>query len=185
LIGLGYRVEILDGDIIRTNLSKGLGFSREDRIENLKRIGFVCKLLSRNGVIAIVAAITPYQEAREYNRAEIENYVEVFVNCPIEECIQRDPKGLYKKALSGEIAQFTGISDPFEIPLKPEIEITTNTETPEDSSARILKTLEILGHLPMTGENVSFPFEQGVRQRLTALGYLRNGKGHERAITEP
>ena len=113
----GAKVEMLDGDVVRTHLSKGLGFSKEDRDINIRRIGFVAKLLSRNGVIAIVAAISPYRAVREEVRGTIENFVEVYVDCPIEVLAERDVKGLYKQALAGEIANFTGVSDPYEPPL--------------------------------------------------------------------
>ncbi len=115
----GRRVELLDGDVVRTNLSQGLTFSKEDRDINVRRIGFVCELLSRNGVIAIVAAISPYREVREELRARIPDFVEIYVECAIDALAQRDVKGLYKKALAGEITQFTGISDPYEPPLNP------------------------------------------------------------------
>ena len=140
-------IELLDGDIIRTNLSKGLGFSREDRLINLKRIAFVADLLSRNEVAVIVAAITPYQEARDTLRAMVHDYVEIFVNCPLEVCIERDPKGLYKKALAGEITRFTGVDDPFEPPVAPEIEVRTDLVTPEEGLSRIMQSLERLGKL--------------------------------------
>ena len=116
------KIEILDGDIVRTHLSKGLGFTREDRDTNIKRIGFVCKLLSRNGVIAIAAAISPYREVRDFNRKEIGDFVEVFCHCPLDVCIERDVKGLYKKALAGEIKNYTGLDDPYENPLNPEVD---------------------------------------------------------------
>jgi adenylyl-sulfate kinase len=145
LRGCGARVEVLDGDVVRTHLSKGLGFSREDRDENIRRIGFVCELLSRNGVIAIAAAISPYRAVREELRGRIANFVEVYVECPVEVLAERDVKGLYKKALAGEIPQFTGISDPYEPPLKPEVTVNSATETPEQSVARIWATLEHLG----------------------------------------
>ncbi|MGC8834226.1 MAG: adenylyl-sulfate kinase, partial [Armatimonadota bacterium] len=112
----GRNVEILDGDVVRTHLSKGLGFSKEDRDTNIRRIAFVCKLLTRNGVAVIAAAISPYRDVREEARREIGNFVEVYVRCPLEVCIQRDVKGLYQKALRGEIPNFTGISDPYEEP---------------------------------------------------------------------
>src|ERR1700734_3874814 len=112
----GANVEVVDGDVVRTFLSKGLGFSKEDRDENIRRIGFVCELLSRNGVIAIAAAISPYRAVREELRARIPNFVEVYVECPIEVLAERDVKGLYKKALAGEIPHFTGVSDPYEPP---------------------------------------------------------------------
>ena len=125
------KVELLDGDVIRTHLSKGLGFSKEDRDANIKRIGFVCKLLSRNGVVAIAAAISPYREIRDFNRKEIGDFVEVYCKCPLETCIRRDVKGLYRKALSGEIKNYTGVDDPYEEPLKPEVILETDRETPE------------------------------------------------------
>jgi adenylylsulfate kinase len=134
-------IELLDGDVIRTNLSKGLGFSREDRLINLKRIAFVADLLSRNGVAVIVSAITPYQEARLNVRSMVHGYVEAFINCPVETCIKRDPKGLYKKALAGEITRFTGVDDPFEPPVKPEIEVRTDLLSPEESLCQIMQSL--------------------------------------------
>jgi adenylyl-sulfate kinase len=141
----GLKVEILDGDEVRTNLSQGLGFSKEDRDTNIKRIGYVCKLLTRNGVVAISAAISPYREARDYNRQQIGRFVEVYVQCSIEEMTHRDVKGLYKKALAGEVKNFTGISDPYEPPAHPEITVDTEHQSEEDS----LRT--ILGHLERTG----------------------------------
>jgi adenylyl-sulfate kinase len=141
----GAKVEVLDGDVVRTHLSKGLGFSKEDRDENIRRIGFVCELLSRNGVIAIVAAISPYRAVREEVRARIQNFIEVYVECPIEVLAERDVKGLYKKALAGEIQAFTGISDPYEPPLHPEVTVQSSRETPEESADKIWATLEHLG----------------------------------------
>ena len=129
LIRRGEKVEILDGDVVRTNLSKGLGFSKEDRETNLMRIGFVCRLLSRNGAIAIAAAISPYDYIRKNLRKDDENFIEVYVNAPIEKCIERDVKGLYKKALAGEIKQFTGIDDPYVAPEDAEMEVHTDQET--------------------------------------------------------
>ncbi|MDQ6706141.1 MAG: adenylyl-sulfate kinase [Acidobacteriota bacterium] len=140
----GAKVELLDGDVVRTNLSQGLGFSKEDRDINIRRIGFVCELLSRNGVIAIVAAISPYRSVREELRARIANFVEVFVECPIEVLAERDVKGLYRKALAGEIAQFTGVSDPYEPPANPEIVIRSDRESPAESVAKVWATLESL-----------------------------------------
>jgi adenylyl-sulfate kinase len=145
LCAAGAKVELLDGDIVRTHLSKGLGFSHADRDENIRRIGFVCELLSRNGVIAIVAAISPYREARESVRARIPNFVEVFMECPMDVLVGRDVKGLYKKALAGEIEHFTGISDPYEPPEKPELTIHSSLETPEQSVERVWLTLKGLG----------------------------------------
>ena len=147
----GYYVEILDGDVVRTNLSKGLTFSREDRDINIRRIGFVCHLLTRNGVFAISAAISPYRNIRDENRALIGDFVEVFVKCPIEECIRRDVKGLYKKALAGEIKEFTGISDPYEEPLNPEVIVYSDKEEPVESLNKILRKLAELGYLSDEG----------------------------------
>ena len=144
----GLKVEILDGDEVRTNLSKGLGFSKEDRDTNIKRIGYVCKLLSRNGVIAISAAISPYKEIRDYNREQIGSFVEVYVQCSIEELTRRDVKGLYKKALAGEIKNFTGVSDPYEPPVKPEVLIDSGKQTETESVKAILGYLEREGWIP-------------------------------------
>ena len=141
----GAKVEVLDGDVVRTHLSRGLTFSKEDRDENIRRIGFVAELLSRNGVIAIVAAISPYRAVREEVRSRIANFVEVYVECPIEVLAERDVKGLYKKALAGQIENFTGISHPYEPPLAPEVVVNSSKETPEESAERIWATLEHLG----------------------------------------
>lgn len=143
----GYKLEVLDGDIVRTNLTKGLGFSKEDRDENIRRIGFVSNLLTRNGVIVIVSAISPYRAIREEVREKIGNFVEVFVNAPLSVCEGRDVKGLYKKARSGEIKLFTGISDPYEPPLNPEIECRTDLEELDESVNKVLQSLEKLGYL--------------------------------------
>jgi adenylylsulfate kinase len=141
------KVEILDGDIVRLNLTKGLGFSKEDRDENIRRIGFVANLLTRNGVIVVVSAISPYREIREEVRSKIGNFVEVFVNAPLEVCEDRDVKGLYAKARAGEIKQFTGISDPYEPPVNPEIECRTDLETLDESVDKVMKALTELGYL--------------------------------------
>jgi adenylyl-sulfate kinase len=141
----GAEVERLDGDVVRTRLSKGLGFSKEDRDENIRRIGFVCELLSKHGVIAIAAAISPYRALRDEVRSGIDNFVEVYVECPIDVLSERDVKGLYKKALAGEILHFTGISDPYEPPLDPEVVVHSSKETPEESVDKIWATLENLG----------------------------------------
>jgi adenylylsulfate kinase len=141
-------VEVLDGDIVRTNLSKGLGFSREDRDTNVLRIGFVANLLTRNGVAVIVSAISPFKEVRDQVRREVgEGFIEIFVDAPVEVCAERDVKGLYKKAYSGEIPQFTGVSDPYELPVNPEITLKTNEEEPADSARRVIAKLEELGYL--------------------------------------
>src|SRR5687767_6398184 len=143
----GLKVEVLDGDVVRTNLSKGLGFSREDRDTNIRRIGFVAKLLTRNDVAVVVAAISPYRAIRDEVRGEIGSFVEVFVRCPVEELIRRDVKGLYERALRGEVAQFTGVSDPYEEPLNPEVVVDTDQETVEQSVSKVVAALERLGHL--------------------------------------
>jgi len=148
----GLSVEVLDGDEIRTNLSKGLGFSKEDRDTNIRRIGYVCRLLSRNGVAAISAAISPYREVRDEVRRLIEadgaTFIEVYVKCPIEVLAERDVKGLYKKALAGELKGFTGVSDPYEEPLAPEVLIESNRETVESSVTKIIRELEQRVQLP-------------------------------------
>jgi adenylylsulfate kinase len=147
------RVEVLDGDIVRTNLSKGLGFSREDRDTNILRIGFVAELLTRNGVGVIVSAISPFKEARDQVRRSIrEDFIEVYVDAPIEVCAERDVKGLYEKAFAGEILQFTGVSDPYEPPAAPELHIKTNEEEPQESARRVIAKLEELGYLRLVRE---------------------------------
>ena len=144
----GLKVEILDGDVVRTNLSKGLGFSKEDRDTNILRIGFVAHLLSRNGVAVITAAISPYREIRDQNRALIGELVEVYAKCSLEELTRRDVKGLYEKAIRGEIPNFTGVSDPYEEPLKPEVTVDTEKENEDESVAKILSYLETSGYVP-------------------------------------
>ena len=141
----------LDGDVVRTHLSKGLGFSKEDRDINIRRIGWVCHILSRNGVVAIAAAISPYRAIRDENRKMIEHFVEVYCKCDLAVLEERDVKGLYKKARSGEIAHFTGISDPYEAPENAEVVIESDKETPEESAAKILQKLEELKYIPRAG----------------------------------
>lgn len=144
------KTELLDGDVIRTHLGKGLGFSKEDRDTNIKRVGFVCQLLTRNDVAAIVSVISPYREVRSEVRRMIGNFVEVYVKTSLAECEKRDVKGLYKKARAGEIKEFTGVSDPYEEPLQPEVVCETEKETAEQSAEKIVKTLETLGYLKWT-----------------------------------
>ncbi|MDE5081878.1 MAG: adenylyl-sulfate kinase [Trichodesmium sp. St17_bin3_1_1] len=143
----GQKVEILDGDIVRENLSKGLTFSKEDRDINIRRIGFVAHLLSRNGVVAITAAISPYKAIRNEIREMYDNFIEVYINAPLEVCEQRDVKGLYAKARSGEIKNFTGIDDPYEPPDNPEITCCTDQESLDESVAHVISSLEKLGYL--------------------------------------
>ena len=144
----GLQVETLDGDVVRTNLSKGLGFSKEDRDTNILRIGFVAHLLSRNGVAVIASAISPYRDIRDRVRAQIGDFVEGYVKCPIDELVRRDVKGLYEKALRGEIPNFTGVSDPYEEPLDPEVVVETDRESVEESLAKVLAAIEQRGYLP-------------------------------------
>lgn len=141
----GCRVELLDGDIVRTHLSKGLGFSREDRDTNIRRIGFVSELLARNGVIVIVAAISPYRATRAEVRSKIARFVEIFVECPVDVLAERDAKGLYRRALAGELPHFTGVSDPYEPPENPEIVVHSERETIDESFERIWRELERRG----------------------------------------
>jgi adenylyl-sulfate kinase len=168
-------VEILDGDVVRTNLSKGLGFSKEDRDTNIRRIAFVCNLLTRNGVPNIAAAISPYREVRDYARKEIKNFIEVYVKCPLEVLSERDVKGLYKKSLAGEIPNFTGVSDPYEEPLNPEVMIESDKEKPEESANKIIEKLEEMGYIPRESRQES-PFskeeEEKIKNRLKDLGYI-------------
>ena len=143
----GYGVEILDGDIVRENLTKGLGFSKEDRDENIRRIGFVAHLLTRNGVIVLVSAISPYRAIREEVKQKIGNFVDVFVNAPFTVCEGRDVKGLYKRARAGEIKAFTGIDDPYEAPLNPDVECRTDQEDLEESIGKVFEKIKELGYL--------------------------------------
>jgi adenylylsulfate kinase len=147
----GCKVELLDGDIVRTNLCLGLGFSKQDRDINVRRIGFVANLLARNGVVAITAAISPYRAIRDEVRALVTGdgggFVEVFMRCPVEVLAQRDPKGLYKRALAGEIPSFTGVTDPYEEPLAPEVVIESDREAVDESVAKIVRRLEELRYL--------------------------------------
>ncbi len=171
----GRKVELLDGDEVRRHLTKGLGFSKEGRDENIRRIGYVCHLLTRNGVIAIAAAISPYRSVRDEVRRMIGSFVEIYADCPLEVCIERDVKGMYKKALAGELPAFTGISDPYEPPLHPEITLQTHGEGPEASAARVLRRLSEMGHLPgarVPEEPYSPEEEAAIRRRLEQLGYL-------------
>jgi adenylylsulfate kinase len=151
------QVEVLDGDIVRTNLSKGLTFSREDRNINVLRIGFVANLLTRNGVGVIVSAISPYKEARDQVRRRIVDFVEVFVDAPLEVCAERDVKGLYKKAFAGEIEQFTGVSDPYEPPNAPDLVLKTDEESPAESARKVIEKLEFFGYLwPREAEETEY-----------------------------
>jgi adenylyl-sulfate kinase len=176
----GHKLEVLDGDVVRTNLSKGLTFSKEDRDINIRRIGWVCEVLTRNDVVAIAAAISPYRAVRDELREQINRFVEVYVECPIDHLAERDVKGLYKQALAGKISNFTGVSDPYEPPLAPEVTCYSDgRETPEESAARVIAKLEELGYVrPLaraeTGDDGSYSQDEEaeVAQRLHALGYF-------------
>ena len=167
----GREVDVIDGDIIRRSLSKDLGFSKEDRDENIKRVGHVCSYLTATGRVAIAACISPYAEIRDRNREMIGDFVEVFCNCPVEECAKRDPKGLYKKAFAGEIKGFTGVDDPYEAPVNPEVMVQTDTQNIADSLGIILKKLEDLGYIAKSNE-MTEEEEAKVVARLKELGYL-------------
>jgi adenylylsulfate kinase len=143
------RVERLDGDVVRQSLTADLGFSKEDRDKNIQRVTFVAKLLSRNGVGVLASFISPYRATRDWVRGEVTNFIEVFVDCSLEECIRRDVKGFYSKALAGEIPEFTGVSDPYEAPLNPEISLNTTDESIEESLAQIMSYLEEQGYVPV------------------------------------
>ena len=151
---LGHTVQTLDGDEVRKRLSQGLGYTKDDRVEHISRIAYLAKLLNRVGAVCVTAAISPYRESRELARQEIQNFVEVYVQCPLPVCIQRDVKGLYEKALRGELSNFTGISDPYEPPEKPDVIVQTDRESPEESLAKILQTLLTLTYiLPGPGKD--------------------------------
>jgi len=149
----GSKLEVLDGDIVRENLSKGLGFSKEDRDTNIRRVAFVADLLSRNAVPVITAAISPYRQLRDEARAKMDGrFIEAYVKASVETCEERDVKGLYAKARSGEIKEFTGVSDPYEAPESPELVIETEEQTPEESARQILDYLEDQGLIPSAGQ---------------------------------
>ena len=172
----GYNLEILDGDEVRTNLSKGLTFSKEDRDTNIRRIGYVCKLLSRNGTIAISAAISPYASARREVREMISKeagFVEVFVDTPAELCEKRDVKGMWAKARAGIIPQFTGLNDPYERPENAEIVILTENESKEESAAKIIRALEVMEYITPEdgGVEISPEEEEKIKARLSDLGF--------------
>lgn len=174
----GLAAELLDGDLIRGNFSQELGFSKTERDINVRRIGFVSHLLNKHGVISVVAAIAPYQDARLANRALIGNYVEAFVDCPLEVVERRDPKGLYARVRAGKIANFTGVSDPYEPPVHPEIVARTDSESIEESSCRVIRYLEEAELIPAKDSCILRPGveeDAAWRNRLADLGYVRGG----------
>jgi adenylyl-sulfate kinase len=169
------KVERLDGDIVRQSLTRDLGFSKEDRDKNIERVTFVAKLLTRNGVAVLCSFISPYRAVRAHSRREIGNFFEVYCYAPMETLVERDVKGLYKKALAGEIENFTGVSDPYEPPEDPEVTIDSGAETIEESLAKILARLEELGYVPPAeeaDEAYTAEEEAEIEARLAALGYL-------------
>jgi adenylylsulfate kinase len=170
LLELGRLVEVLDGDIVRENLSRGLGFSRTDRDINIRRIGFVAHLLTRNGVASIVSAISPYRSVRAEMRAQIGNFVEVFVNCPLKVCEERDVKGMYAKARAGELRAFTGVDDPYEPPEAPEVALQTNVESVEDSTTKIVTVLKDLGYVEHSASRRDLEGSPELARRLRELG---------------
>jgi adenylyl-sulfate kinase len=173
LLERGMKVEVLDGDVVRQNLSKGLGFSKEDRDINIRRIGFVCNLLTRNDVVAIGAAISPYKAIRDENRELIGRFVEVYCKCDLETLKGRDPKGMYEKALRGEIKNFTGVSDPYEPAENAEVVVDTAAEDVDISVRRIIATLEEMRYIPAgDGRGYSEEEEESIKQRLRDLGYI-------------
>jgi adenylyl-sulfate kinase len=171
----GLKVERLDGDIVRQGLTRDLGFSKEDRDKNIERVTFVAKLLTRNGVAVLCSFISPYREVRARSRQEIGNFAEVYCYAPLETLIERDVKGLYKKAMAGEIENFTGVSDPYEAPESPEVTIDSSRETIEESLTKVLLKLKELGYVPPVTEELT-PYtaeeEAAIEARLAALGYL-------------
>lgn len=167
----GQSVDVIDGDVIRRSLSKGLGFSKEDRDENIRRVGHVCSYLTATERVAIAACISPYRSIRDRNRELIGDFVEVYCKCSVDTCARRDPKGLYAKAFAGEIKGFTGVDDPYEEPLQPEVVVDTESEDIETSIGKILSKLEELGYLPKA-ESLSAEEEARIKKRLADLGYL-------------
>lgn len=173
LLERGVKVELLDGDEIRTNLSKGLGFSKEDRDTNIRRIGYVANLLARNGVVSITAAISPYKAIRDEIRSTIGNFVEVYCECNLDELERRDVKGLYKKARAGLIKNFTGVDDPYEAPESPEVRVDTAVEDEDESLDKILRYLETNGWIPAEGgKDYSPEQEKAALGRLKEKGYI-------------
>jgi adenylyl-sulfate kinase len=174
LLERGMNVEVLDGDEMREHLCKGLGFSKQDRDINIRRIGYVAKLLARNGVVAIGAAISPYRDVRNEVRGWHERFVEVYVKAPIEVLTERDVKGMYKKALAGEMKHFTGVDDPYEPPENPEVIVETDKETLDESVSKIIRTLELMSYIPASGTESEYSAgeEESIKARLKDLGYI-------------
>ena len=172
LIDRGIPAELLDGTEVRESLSRGLGFSREDREEHLRRMGYVARLLSRNGVIVVCAAVSPYRETRDEIRRQTSNFVEIFVDVPVAVAEARDQEGLYRRARAGEIPEFTGVSAPYEAPEAPEVHIHSERESVADAAWKVMATLELLGIVPPRQEAGRDAQEEDIRRRLAGLGYL-------------
>ena len=169
----GLKVERLDGDIVRQSLTRDLGFSKEDRDKNIERVTFVAKLLTRNGVAVLCSFISPYRAVRAQVKEQVGNFVEVYCYAPLETLIERDVKGLYQKAIAGEIENFTGISDPYEPPENPDVTIDSGSESIEESLDKIVRKLEELGYAPaVEREAYTADEEAEIEARLAALGYL-------------
>lgn len=162
---IGLKTEWLDGDIVRQSLTRDLGFTKEDRDKNIERVTYVAKLLSRNGIAALVSFVSPYRQERRQARAETTNFVEVHLKCPVDICKKRDTKGMYKKALIGEIEHFTGVSDPYEEPENPEIVLETDKETPQESINKVIKELRRLNLIPQDNK-------EKLKGKLKSLGYM-------------
>jgi adenylylsulfate kinase len=170
----GLNVESLDGDEVRQHFSKGLGFSKEDRDTHILRMGYIAKLLSRNGVAVLAAFVSPYRAIRDQIRSEMDDFIEIYVKCSVDACIERDVKGMYKKAIAGEIKNFTGISDPYEDPLNPELILETDNESVEESVQKVIQMLENTGYIPVADDSAAYTpeEEEKVKNRLKALGYI-------------
>ncbi len=172
LLDRGFATELLDGAEVRESLSRGLGFSPEDREENVRRIGYVAKLLSRNGVIAICAAVSPYRASREEVRQNTTNFIEVYVECPVDVAESRDADGMYARARRGEIADFTGVSAPYEPPDAPEVHIHSDQQSVDDGAWKVIRTLEMVSIIPGAPETERTEQEDDIRRRLASLGYI-------------
>jgi adenylyl-sulfate kinase len=172
LYNRGNAVELLDGAEVRESLSRGLSFAPEDREEHIRRIGYVAKLLSRNGIIAICAAVSPYRSTREEVRRNTTNFVEVYVECPVEVAASRDSDGMYAKARRGEIADFTGVNAPYEAPVAPEVHVRSDIDSVANATWKVIRTLEMIGIIASSGEEQRSSQEEDVRKRLAALGYI-------------
>ena len=168
----GDAVELLDGHDVRESLSRGLSFAREDREEHIRRIGYVAKLLSRNGIIAICAAVSPYRATRDEVRRNVTNFVEVYVECPVKLAEERDTDGMYVRARRGEIEEFTGVNAPYEAPVAPEVHIHSDSETVAQGTWKVLRTLEMIGVIPSSSEEGRSAQDDEIRRRLAALGYI-------------